>query len=150
MRLMWLPMVESVVKYLSSLKELKNYQVGAIGGVQAPTGVSGQAGVQGQSIIEVDWDSEADAEERSTSATDIAIYLKIKYKTDGTDIMISYREMYRVQNIILDNIRMLQKFLLMNYKVAVDITGAGVAPFGATTRPYYGNQMVLLFRWREE
>jgi len=150
MRLMWLPMVESTVKYLDSLAELSDYQVGAIGGSLSPTGVSGQAGARGQSIIEVDWDSEADAEERSTSATNIAIYLKIKYKTDSTDIMVSYREMYRVQNAILDNIRLLQRFILKNYKVTVDITGAGVAPFGATARPYYGNQMVLLFRWRKE
>ena len=150
MKLMWLPILEAVMKYLESLPELSSYQVGPVGGAKSPTGTSGQAGVAGKSIIEVDWDSETDAEEKRTQVTNLSVYLNIKYKTDSTDIMASYREMYRVQNAILAHLRVLLDYLLKNHRIAANIDGAGVAPFGSTVRPYLGNQMVLLFEWRKE
>ena len=112
MKLMWLPILEAVMKYLESLPELSSYQVGPVGGAKSPTGTSGQAGVAGKSIIEVDWDSETDAEEKRTQVTNLSVYLNIKYKTDSTDIMASYREMYRVQNAILAHLRVLLDYLL--------------------------------------
>ena len=50
MKLMWLPILEAVMKYLESLPELSSYQVGPVGGAKSPTGTSGQAGAAGKSL----------------------------------------------------------------------------------------------------
>lgn len=140
MRLMWLPIVESTIAYLESIPDIAmGYTVRVIGDL--PKGDRG-------SSIEVDWEAERGAAEVINTTGGVAIHLLIKYRTDGTKVMEGFREQYRIQNLILRDIKRLHDYILTNLKIAVKISATGVEPLGSTVRPYYGNELILVFEWK--
>ena len=139
MRFMWLPIVESVRMYLQSLPEIaETYEVDLIGNL--PKG--------GGSSIEIDWEAERGAAETVNTTGAVAVHLLIKHRTDDTDIWRAFREQYRIQNLILREIRRLHDYILTNLKIAVKISATGVEPLGDMVRPYYGNELILVFEWK--
>jgi hypothetical protein len=141
MQLMWFPFVMSTIKYLQSIPEVSTkYNIGILGNL--PTGDK-------LSSIEIDWDNESGAADVVNTVGEVVLYLLIKNRTDGTDMMQAYQEQYRIQNLILENMRLLHDYILRNLKTAVKISAAGVAPLGKLTRPYYSNQLVIVFEWKK-
>lgn len=137
---MWLPIVESTIAYLESIPDIATgYTVRVIGDL--PKGDRG-------SSIEVDWEAERGAAEVVNTTGGVAIHLLIKYRTDGTKVMEGFREQYRIQNLILRDIKRLHDYILTNLKIAVKISATGVEPLGSTVRPYYGNELILVFEWK--
>ena len=137
---MWLPIVESTIAYLESIPDIATgYTVRVIGDL--PKGDRG-------SSIEVDWEAERGAAEVVNTTGGVAIHLLIKYRTDGTKVMEGFREQYRIQNLILRDIKRLHDYILTNLKIAVKISATGVEPLGSTVRPYYGNELILVLEWK--
>lgn len=139
MRFMWLPIIESVCLYLRSLPEIaERYEVDLIGNLQKGGGSS----------IEIDWEAERGAAEVVNTTGAVAVHLLIKHRTDDTDVWRAFREQYRIQNRILVEIRRLHDYILTNLKIAVKISATGVEPLGNRVRPYYGNELILVFEWK--
>lgn len=143
MQLMWFPLVKATTEYLKSIEGLNdNYNIGILGSIICKD-------TSKKSTIEVDWDSESDATDTANTRGEVALYIIIKSRSDGTDMMSAYEEQYRVQNLILNSTKILHDYILTNLKIAVKISAAGVAPVGNITRPFYSNQLVMVFEWRK-
>lgn len=143
MQLMWFPLVKATVTYIKSIDDLAdNYNIGILGSICGKDSNK-------KSTIEVDWDSESDAADAANIRGEVALYIIIKSRSDGIDMMDTYEEQYRVQNLILNSTKILHDYILTNLKIAVKISAAGVGPVGNITRPFYANQLVMVFEWRK-
>lgn len=144
MKLMWFPFIKCTLAYLHGIKSLEsNYNIGIMGSINTNKDCTKK------SSIEIDWDTETDASDVSNNIGEVALYVVIKNRTDGTNMLQAYEEQYLAQTAILDNTKVLHDLILRNLRVAVKISAAGVAPLGTSARPIYGNQLVLLFQWKK-
>jgi hypothetical protein len=143
MQLMWFPLVKSTLDYLESIPEVNaRYNIGILGNL--PGGDKNK-----KSTIEIDWDNESGAADIVNTVGEVVLYLLIKNRADEIDMMQAYQEQYEMQNLILEKTKLLHDYILRNLKIAVKISAAGVAPLGKLTRPYYSNQLVIVFEWKK-
>lgn len=139
--LMWLPIALSARAYLQSLDELSGYEIAFMGRLN-------ETPKSGKSLIEIDFDSEMDAQDKATPFPDVSLYLRIKCRNDSADPESAMRESYRAQCAILGNLKLLQTHLLINHQIATQIKAAGVGAIGAEQRPWYVTEMALVIAWR--